>query len=150
MSSPGNHASSGTEGRLLALDLGEAHVGVAISDPTRTIACPLTHLAARPWPGFVARLRRLIAQYEPVAVVVGLAIRENGTEGREASRQREVAKRLAEQVGLPVVMHDERYTTRMAHELHRELGIRGPKARIGVHSLAASHLLSDFLDTTRR
>ncbi len=131
----------------MALDLGEAHVGVAISDPTGTVASPLAGLAARPWARFVAGLMRLVQQYEPVAVVVGLAIREDGTAGPEAARQREIAERLRVRLGLPILMHDERYTTRMARALHRELGIKGAKARMGVHSLAASHLLSDFLHT---
>jgi putative Holliday junction resolvase len=140
---------AGGEGRLMALDLGEAHVGVAISDPTRTIARPLVSITARPWPDFLGHLSRLIRQYEPVTILVGLAIREDGTEGREASRQRQLAERLAAQVGLPVLVHDERYTTSMARQSQRELGSRGAKARIAVHSLAAAHLLRDFLDTAR-
>jgi putative Holliday junction resolvase len=145
MPPPGGRVPNAREGRVMALDLGEAHVGVAISDPTRTIAQPLAAVAARPWAGFIARLHQLIEQYEPVACVVGLAIREDGSVGAEAARQQEVAGRLEACLGLPVIVYDERYTTKMARSIHRELGVKGPKARTRVHSLAASHLLSDFL-----
>ncbi len=137
-------------GRILALDLGEAHVGVAVSDPTRTVARPLTELAARPWEGFVQSLARLIEHYEPVALVVGLAIRENGAIGPEAERQRDIAERLEQHLRVPILMRDERYTTRMAKHTQRLLGRRGARARLREHSLAAAHLLTGFLEELPR
>jgi putative Holliday junction resolvase len=91
----------------------------------------------------------LVREYHPEIIVVGLAVREDGSIGPEAREHRRCGERLEQRLGLPVVFHDERYTTRMATRVQRELGVRGRKARRKVHSLAACHLLTDFLDHAR-
>jgi putative Holliday junction resolvase len=133
------------DGRILALDLGEARIGVAVSDPTRTIAQALKWLPARPRSKLVQSLEKLVQVYRPSAIVVGLAVRENGSLGPEAIAQQRQAESLREHLGIPILLHDERYTSRMAHRVQKELGIRGRRAKASVHSLAAVHLLNDFL-----
>ena len=121
--------------RVLALDFGEARCGVAVSDPTGTLATPLDAVQRPDTKRGLATLGRLVTEYEPDHVLVGLPLTLAGDEGPQAQRTREFAGRLAERIGVPVVLHDERLTTRQAL---RE-GARD------VDSRAAAHLLDGYL-----
>jgi putative Holliday junction resolvase len=120
----------------MALDHGEARCGVAVSDPTRTLATPL---GAVPHPDTrrgTAALVRLAREREVGCVVVGLPLTLRGEEGVQAVRARAFARRLAERLDLPVELHDERLTTRQAE---RTGGASDADSR------AAAHLLESYL-----
>ena len=121
--------------RVLALDHGEARCGCALSDPTGTLATPLEAVKRPDTPPGLAALVRLIAEREVEQVVVGLPLTLAGEEGGQAASARRFAEQLAAQVEIPVDLHDERLTTRLA-----ERGGSGdPDSR------AAAHLLESWL-----
>jgi putative holliday junction resolvase len=125
--------------RVLALDHGEARCGCALSDPTGVLATPLE---AIPQPDSEAGLEQivtLIERHGVERVVVGLPLTLSGEEGEQAARARAFAGRLAGRVSVPVELHDERLTTRLA-----ERGGEGdPDSR------AAAHLLESWLSGSR-
>ena len=133
------------EGRLLAIDWGEKHIGLAITDPLRIIAQPLATLTRRAGRRFPLRqLRPYLDEYAPVGIVVGLPLTPDGTEGPSAAAAREVASLVAAKTGLPVVLHDERMTTARAARADAVGG------RVDRDQRAASILLQAYLETHRQ
>ena len=121
--------------RVLALDYGSARCGCAISDPTGTLARPLSAVE----PPDPARIAELVAETEAERVVVGLPITLSGDEGDQARFSREFAAELGELLDVTVETYDERLTTAMAARTSRE------GARADEDSLAAAHLLESYL-----
>lgn len=122
--------------RILALDPGEARCGCAVSDPTGTLATPIEVVEQPDSKRGLDTLARFVSEREIERVVVGLPLTLAGEEGEQARRARAFAERLAGRVGVPVVMHDERLTTRQA-----ERAGGGAAA----DSRAAAHLLEAYL-----
>jgi putative Holliday junction resolvase len=102
--------------RVLALDYGSARCGVAVSDPTGTLATPLEPVL-RPGTkkGFQA-LKARIAELEVARVVVGLPVSLRGGDSAQTREVREFAERLTRAVSVPVELYDERFTTSLAHQ----------------------------------
>ena len=122
--------------RILALDAGEARCGCAVCDPTETVVTPLDSVSQPDTKRGVDTLARLVRERQIEQVVVGLPLTMRGEEGEQARWTRRFAERLAARVSVPVVMHDERLTTRQAER-------SGGTA--DADSLAAAHLLEAFL-----
>jgi putative holliday junction resolvase len=136
-------------GRVLCLDYGERRIGVAISDPSRTIASPLTTLVRRrgkrpPWPELAA----IVSEREVEEVVVGLPLEMDGSEGDWAEEVRRFGGEVARRTGLPVRWVDERLSSVEAERAVRESGLprrkREEKARIDAS--AAALILRSFLE----
>ena len=123
-------------GRVLALDHGSARCGCAASDPSGTLATPLSAVARPDDEAGLDALVALAAEREVERIVVGLPITLAGEEGEQARSARAFADALRERVDVPVEMHDERLTTRMA-----ERSGGGADA----DSRAAAHLLESWL-----
>ena len=132
---------------VLCLDLGARRTGVAVSDPTGTLARPLTtlHVGDR-LDALKGPLGELIAQTGAQRIVVGLPRRLSGEHGPEAERAAVLATGLEEAFGLPVELHDERLTTVEAERLLGERGMRGRKRRQRLDEAAAAVLLQGYLD----
>lgn len=130
--------------RSLALDYGSARCGCAVSDPTGTLARPLSAIERPDSPEGLRALQELIVSEQPVEVIVGLPLLESGEEGSQASAARSFAGRLSALVDVPVCLHDERFTTRMA----RSSVAAGADADLD--SLAAAHLLEGYLAAAGR
>jgi putative holliday junction resolvase len=122
--------------RVIALDHGEARCGVAVSDPTGEVVTPLAAVARPDTRRGLAALAALVHEREAERVVVGLPLTLAGEEGVQAHAARAFAERLAQVVDVPVELHDERLTTRMAE--------RGEGAA-DADSRAAAHLLESWL-----
>lgn len=137
-------------GRLLAIDYGERRVGLAVSDPTGTIASPVGHILRRrgkrpPITEIVHRAEELGAR----GFVVGLPLDESGEDTPRAVEVRQIAAELERRTGLPVQLLDERFTTAAALRAVRELG-GSTKGRKGdVDALAATVLLQHALAFAR-
>ena len=127
--------------RVLALDHGEARCGCAVSDPSGTLASPLTAIERPDTRKGMARVAGLAAELEAELIVVGLPVTLGGEEGAQAETAREFARRLEEKACLPVELYDERLTTRMAEAA-------GGKA--DADSRAAAHLLESYLTARAR
>lgn len=135
--------------RVLAVDPGTKRVGVAVSDPTGTIAQALTTVQAEPRDTLAARLSRIAADQEAKRIVVGLPRRLDGSYGPEARSARELADELRASSHLPVVLVDERLTTVAAERSLVAGGLRRAKRRLNVDRVAATILLQSHLDGKR-
>jgi putative Holliday junction resolvase len=127
--------------RVLALDYGSARCGVAVSDPTGTLATPLAAVERPDGRRGFGYLTRLVAEREADRVVVGLPLTLAGEEGAQAEVTRAFAARLADAIDVPVELHDERLTTRQAERT-------GGSA--DADSRAAAHLLEAYLRAPAR
>ncbi len=135
-------------GVRVGLDIGEARIGVAVSDPSGILATPVE--TVRRGPGDLDRIAALVAEYEAVELVVGLPRSLSGAEGPAAGRIREVASELAGRVsGIPLRFVDERFTTVTAERVLREQGRKGAKRRAVVDQAAAVVILQQALDADR-
>jgi putative holliday junction resolvase len=137
-------------GRLLAVDYGERRIGLAISDPTGTIASPAGHIVRRlgKRPPIAEIIRRAEA-LEARGFVLGLPLDEAGEDTPRVAEVRRIGVELERRTGLPVELIDERFTTAAALRAVRELG-GSTKGRKGdVDALAATILLQHALALTR-
>lgn len=135
--------------RMLALDIGEKRIGVAVSDPSGTVATPVTILDATRLTADGADLRRLIEEYDAEVVVVGLPLSLDGSEGPQAQRVRRVARRLEGFVEIPLVFADERLSSTQASRAMGEAGASVREQRKDLDKIAASILLQTYLDARR-
>jgi putative Holliday junction resolvase len=136
--------------RHIALDIGERRIGVAVSDPSGTVATPLVVLDTRALARDAAPLRRLIEDYEPAVFVVGLPLTLSGDEGPQAASIRATVRRLLEPLGVPVTYHDERFTSTDAERAMAEAGADSRARRGSVDMVAATLLLQSYLDSDIR
>lgn len=135
--------------RVLAVDPGSKRVGLALSDPTGTIAQPLSTVEASPLESLPQRLAEVAKQSEAKRIVVGLPRRLDGTYGPEAKAARELAESVRKASGLPVELVDERLTTAAAERSMIAQGVRRAKRRATIDSVAAALLLQSHLDSRR-
>lgn len=136
---------------MLALDLGAKRIGVAVSDADERVATPVTVVERH---RDRARLHRsladLVEEWEAEAVVVGLPIDLRGEEGPAAAGVRAECRDLEPVLGVPVHLHDERMTTRIADRALRERGdLDGRQRRQVIDMAAAAVILQDWLDRRR-
>lgn len=132
--------------RVLALDIGEKRLGVAISDPARRVATPLVVLDTRSELGGARELRRIIDDYEVGELVVGLPLTMAGEEGPQAARVRILADRLAQFLPIPAVFADERLSSSEAVRRMAEVGADSRARRGSVDKVAAAIFLQGYLD----
>ena len=138
--------------RILALDIGERRIGVAISDPSGTIARPLQTLVRGSREEDFAALAALVAEHEVSLVVVGRPLSLDGTEGPQARRVTGYARALAAHLPVPLVLWDERYTTLTAEEILRQTRKKKRRrhAKGEVDAVAAAVILQSYLDSRTR
>ncbi len=145
--------------KLLALDVGLARIGVAVCDPLGLAARPLTVLRRRSRNEDFAALARLVQAEQAEAVVCGLPLHMDGSEGAQAHTIRRWAMRLAHALRallgrpVPVIFWDERLTTFAAQQLLAEAGDpreASGKARVEDDAAAAAVILQSYLDARRK
>ncbi|WP_328316453.1 Holliday junction resolvase RuvX [Streptomyces sp. NBC_00388] len=137
-------------GRRLAIDVGDARIGVASCDPDGVLATPVETVPGRDVPAAHRRLRQLIAEYEPIEVVVGLPRSLNGGEGPAAAKVRVFAQELArDSAPIPVRLIDERMTTVTASQSLRASGVKSRKGRSVIDQAAAVVILQNALESER-
>jgi putative Holliday junction resolvase len=137
-------------GKLLGLDLGTKTIGVAVSDGMRYSATPLETVKRSKFTADAARLLELIAENRVVAIVLGLPLNMDGSEGPRAQSTRTFARNLAQKTALPLVFWDERLSTSAVTRMLIEADTRRDKRAEVVDKLAASYILQGFLDRLRR
>ncbi len=140
-------------GRLLGLDHGSRRVGVAVSDPTGTIASARGHLEYRNLEQLVTRVAALIDEEAENGAIVGIVIGDprhmSGEPSAGSQLVADIRIRLRRQLGLPVWCWDERLTTVAAEAALCETGMRGRKRRQRVDAVAAALILQSFLEAIR-
>ncbi|MCU0494208.1 MAG: Holliday junction resolvase RuvX [Chloroflexaceae bacterium] len=140
--------------RVMALDVGERRIGVAISDFEGRLAAPMTTIKAEPRPRALEQLAALMRENEVQELVVGLPLTLRGEIGPQAQAVQHFARALEqalEKGGQVVPLHffDERLTTAAAEQMMRDLGVKPEKRKERIDEVAASIILQDFLDHGR-
>jgi putative Holliday junction resolvase len=123
--------------KVLALDYGSARTGVAVSDPTGTLARPLRVVQRAATEDGLAELARLAHEEEAERIVVGLPLTLRGERGEQAAETERFVEALRSAVDVPVELFDERFTT----DLAQQTAGSAPE-----DALAAAHLLSGYLE----
>ena len=135
--------------RVMAIDYGDAHTGVALSDPTGFLVGTTTTINSWRQEVVVDRLAQLIQEHRPDEVVLGFPKNMDGTDGRKAGLYWELAAELEEVTGMKIVLWDERRTTIDAHQILFNQGKDGRKRKKIVDAMAASLILENYLDFKR-
>ncbi|GAB3126647.1 Holliday junction resolvase RuvX [Tsukamurella serpentis] len=142
-------------GRRLALDVGKARIGVAVSDPDGILATPVETVRAAKDGSDLRRIARLVEDYEPIEIVVGMPRTLRGERGSSARMAEVFAQRLAAVLGAGngtpprVSFSDERFTTVTAQRALRDNGVRAKEQRAVIDQAAAVAILQGWLDERR-
>ena len=132
--------------RIVALDIGDVRIGVAVSDPTRTIASPVGVITRVGWGPDTRKIKEICDRYETALVVSGLPLNMDGSEGFQAGKVRDFCRRL-EAAGLSVTFQDERLSTVSAEEALLEDGMSRQERKKKVDKVAASVILQQWLNS---
>ena len=132
--------------RVLALDIGEVRVGVAVRDPAGRVASPVCVLPAAEVLAHAVTFRRVLEDWEPELLVCGLPRTLAGEEGPQAERIRAQAEKIARSCGLPLEFEDERLSSAEAKRILKEQGLSERSMRGKVDMVAASLFLQSWLD----
>ena len=137
-----------TKGAILGVDFGDKRTGLAVCDPSRIIASAIGVIS----PGGIEKTALAVAEAAReravAAIVVGLPVNMDGSEGSRAARYRKFARLLEEALGdsIPVCLFDERMTTMTAARFLNETNTRGAKRKEVIDALSAQIILQNFID----
>ena len=140
-----------TKGRVLGVDFGEARTGLAVSDAARLLASGIGNIAGGGLEKTADAIVSAAGEQNAVAVVLGLPVNMNGTEGPRAERVRRLAELITERAPtLPVALMDERMTTMAASRFLNETNTRGKKRKGVIDTLSAQIILQNALDRMKQ
>lgn len=134
---------------VMAIDYGDAHTGVAISDPTGFLAGTTTTIHSRKADVVLEELARLVREHRVEELVMGFPRNMDGSQGPRARLYRDFAAQIEQVTGLAPVLWDERRTTVDAHRILFEAGKNAKKRKKTVDAVAASLILESYLDFRR-
>jgi len=132
--------------KILAIDFGERRVGVAISDPTETIASPLKTIDTKK-ENPVEIIKNICKENNVKKIILGYPLLLSGEEGRMAKLVKEFKKELTKEIGVEIVLVDERFTTKISEREIRKRGKFSSKRREKIDLYAAAYLLQEYLNT---
>jgi putative Holliday junction resolvase len=135
--------------RILAVDYGEKRIGLAVSDELGITASPLMTLVRRSDDETVRQIAQLASKLRVTQIVVGLPRRTDAQEGEMERKVKAFAEKLRQAVSVPVVLFDERFTTRIAEQVLLEADLSRRKRKQFRDRLAAVILLQSFLEAQR-
>ncbi len=133
-------------GKVLGVDFGDTRTGLAVSDPSRLLASGIGLISQGGIEKTAEAVADIAREQKVSAVVVGLPVNMDGSEGNRAQRCRKFARLVEERCGLPVVMFDERMTTMTASRYLNETGTHGKKRKTVIDTLSAQIILQNCLD----
>lgn len=133
-------------GTALAFDFGEKFTGVAVGEPSIGLAHPLGLIVAGSSAARMEEAARLVAEWKPGFLVVGLPFSMDGTEHELTRRCRRFARQLEARFGLPVRLVDERLSSASAEEALRATGKGGRKHKLRAHQVSAQIILQSYFD----
>ena len=136
--------------RIMAIDYGDAHTGIAISDPTGLLTGYTTTIDAYTPQKVVAAIVDLVQTHQVDTLVLGYPKNMDGSEGPRAEKSRALKTLLEDAVGLPIVLWDERRTTVDAHHILYQAGKNAKKRKKTVDAVAASLILEGYLTRLRQ
>ncbi|MDD4050999.1 MAG: Holliday junction resolvase RuvX [candidate division Zixibacteria bacterium] len=137
------------ETRFIGIDLGRRRVGLALSDPSGTIAAPIGTLLVTGMNDALKKVLAAVAEHHPTGIVLGMPTHLSGRSSEIGEAVHKFARKLETATGLPIYFEDERYSSQEAEAVLHELGkkIKGNKERID--RIAAAIFLQSFLDRRR-
>jgi len=133
--------------RVLAIDHGTKRMGIAVSDPSATIALPLEFIPAEPFKSFLTRFKEILREKEVEWIVIGMPRNMDGSYGPAAAKVQEFVAVLKEHVAIPIRTWDERLTSAQANRFLLQANVRRQDRKEKVDQAAAAILLQSFLDS---
>jgi putative Holliday junction resolvase len=134
------------KGRVLAVDPGEKRIGLAVSDPTGTIATPLRVIFHVSRAVDAAQIATVAVEMDAVLIVVGQALDDEGKPSPEGRKAMRLAEAIRLQTSLQVVLWDESFSTQTARQVRFVMGVTRSKRKGHLDELAAAVILQSFLD----
>jgi putative Holliday junction resolvase len=141
-----NRSKETDRGRVAAIDFGTARLGIAISDPDRSIASPYENYTRRGPEQDVRRMRRLVEEERVALFVVGLPVHLDGRESPSSTQARQFGHWLHQATGVPVDFYDERFTSVEAEQFLLDANLSRKRRKARIDMLAAQILLSAYLE----
>jgi putative holliday junction resolvase len=136
-------------GILMAIDYGVKKLGIAISNPEKTMSVPLTIIEVRPDDSHYRTIIKLVSDYNVEEIIIGLPYNMDGSLGFSGNSVMLWSSALEKTLGIPVVLWDERLSTFEAHNMLASINIRHKKRKKIVDSLAASIILQSYIDSKK-
>jgi putative Holliday junction resolvase len=134
--------------RLLGIDYGTVRIGLALSDPTGTLASPLPFLENQSPKQVIAAITALIETHQITGLVIGMPRNMDGTYGPSAQKVKDFIAEMKKDISLPIQPIDERLTTAQASKQLSGIGLNQKQLRKKVDSSSASLILQQYLDRT--
>ncbi len=131
--------------RYVAFDIGDKRIGVAVSDPFNTYALPSQTYFRVGFAKDIEALAKIVAEKGATCVVCGLPVNFDGTPSVQTEKTQRFIDALKQKLTVPIVCEDERFTTKMAHDVLISEGMRREKRKNFVDSLAAANILDAYL-----
>ena len=128
------------------MDPGTKRCGIAVCDELRFTTRPLKYLERTSWKRLLADVKKIVSDFDAAALVVGLPLESDGSESPMSTEARDMARKFALSLDIPVVLQDERVTTYEARGRLWKSGVTRGETRARVDSEAAAIILSDLLD----
>jgi len=138
------------EGRILAIDYGEVRMGLAISDPSRIFAFPLTIIDLRKTTDFVKTIENIIKEKEVKRIIIGYPLKMNGTEGIQTAKVKSFFEEIKKKINIDIEMVDERLTTSVAQRALSNIGVNRKKQKKIIDEVAAAKLLETYLEICKK
>lgn len=131
--------------RYVAFDIGDKRIGIAISDPFNTYALPSVTYHRKNFKEDIAALVKIAKEKGATTIVCGLPVNFDGSEALQTQKTQRFIDALKQELTIPIVCEDERFTTMMAHETLISEGMRREKRKSYVDALAAANILDGYL-----
>ncbi len=132
--------------KIIALDIGEKRIGVAVSDTLGMFAHPLQTITWKGYNRFVGELKEIIAEQEAAALVIGMPYTLKGTASKKTEEVKKLVGQLRESLSIEIVEEDERLTTKMAENALHAVGKKPSRQRNKIDQIAAVYILQSYLD----
>jgi putative Holliday junction resolvase len=133
-------------GRILAVDPGLKRIGLAVSDPTRTIAAPFAVIPHQSRDKDAREILRVAAEQQATLIIIGQPLNWDGSPNPQADDSHKLAEKLRELGALPVSLVDEYGSTQQAQEIRRRMDVPRDKRTGHLDDLAAAIILQNYLD----
>ena len=133
--------------RILALDVGEKRIGIAVSDALNLIAQGLETIERKDEEKTLGKIKDLVKEYDVAKIIIGMPFNMNGTKGRSAQLVEEFASLLRKEIPISVETVDERLTTLQAERVLLEADISRRKRKVSIDKIAAQLILQTYLDS---
>ena len=132
-------------GRIIAFDIGDKRIGVAISDPFYEMALPIETYWRKGFEKDIDYLVKLAKEKYAETIVCGLPVNFDGSESEQTQKTKEFIERLSQKTDIKIVTEDERFTTMQARRVLLEADMRREKRKDVIDKIAASYILEDYL-----